>query len=139
MEERDLDPVMIQGVNYADPEKVERLAESQRSKGWTGRRVLVEELDDRAVYPYAAWTGTHRLEASRTLGVSRVPCVVITVSEANQAFRRAGYDKHGFQSWRDAVTAREGRADTHRLRGLLKAGLAEAVRMLQEEMESEGG
>jgi ParB-like chromosome segregation protein Spo0J len=135
LEARDIDAELIQGINYPKPERVARLKASMDAHGWEGRPLLVEELGE-AVYVYASWTGSHRLQAARLLRVA-VPCRIMSKTLADIAFAAAGYDKYGFQSWREAVTKCEGPSDKHRLQGLLKAGLAEAAQMLQEEIASE--
>lgn len=147
MEDREIDPSRISGVNELDEAKVRRLADSMRAHGWPSgeRRLLVEEATLQPI-PGAydqplrlhAWTGSHRIAAAKLAGLT-VPCRVITVREADAAFGGAGFDRYGFNSWRDCATATCGRSDRHRLVALEKTALKEAAAMLRDEIEAVEG
>jgi len=90
MDEIDLAPDAIRIINSAnDTEFLARLVESMRKEGWKGRRLLVEESVQHRVSQYFAWTGSHRLEAAKEVGLLTVPCLVILAAEAETAFVRA--------------------------------------------------
>jgi hypothetical protein len=55
------------------------LKDSMMEDGWNGRALLVIEREA----DYLAWTGSHRLAAAKSVGISHVPCHV--VSEASLA------------------------------------------------------
>jgi len=118
---------------------METLVTKMRAHGWVGRPLLVEEVRPFEHAQYFAWTGSHRIAAATQAGLSRVPCRVLLHGDAEASFRQAGYDQDGYSSWRDALTAHEGRNDRDRLRGLEKANLEEAARMLREELAAEDG
>jgi hypothetical protein len=54
-----------------DPRKVADIAAIFLAGGWTGRPLLVEELDGGGAYQ--AWTGSHRLAAAREAGIDDIP------------------------------------------------------------------
>lgn len=138
MEERDISPQQLRAVNAPfDREHLQSLVESMRNRGWIGRPLLIEEVYRYGFPQYIAWTGSHRIEAAKRVGLAYIPCLVITHQEADSAFSGAEYDQNGFSSWRDAVTSAEGPLDTHRLRGLERAGLAQAAHMLMQEIAAQ--
>jgi hypothetical protein len=52
---------------------------------------------------------------------------------------KAGFDRYGFNSWRDVTTSRFGPNDKDRLRGLEGVGLDAAAAMLRAEMAATDG
>jgi hypothetical protein len=138
LEEQDIEPRRLIGVNYQDPAKVERIAESMRTNGWQGRRLLVEQSHDVRVY---AWTGSHRIAAAKAAGLATVPCRIITLDEADKALAQLP-DTVGYQSLRDALTSSRnggGRLDRDRLAGLRRLGMDDAATALEEEIAAEEG
>lgn len=133
--DKDIDPRRIRKVNASfDEQHVVRLTASMKQLGWSGRPLLVVEVQQYGFVDFFAWSGSHRVEAAMRANLDTVPCRVISRADADKAFGGAGYDRYGFSCWRDAVTSAEGMYDNDRLRGLEKAGLAEAAQMLREEI-----
>jgi hypothetical protein len=133
MELRDIAPERLSGMNYPKPATVERIAASMRAKGWEGRPLLVEEGQDGRWY---AWTGSHRIEAAKAVGLAAIPCRVITRGEGGHALARLP-DTVGFQALRKALKKRRnggGPSDPERLAGLRQLGLDEAAAVLEEEI-----
>ena|GEM_PF-2642702 len=120
-------------VNYANPEKVARIAAAMRRDGWQGRPLLIEEdVDGR----HSAWTGCHRISAAREAGLVEVPCRVITRRESQQYLDRLP-EVEGYSSLREALTNPTnggGYYDHQRLAGLRRLGFAEAAAALEEEI-----
>jgi hypothetical protein len=123
-------------VNYANPEKVARIAAAMRRDGWQGRPLLIEEdLDGRL----NAWTGSHRISAAREAGLVEVPCRVITRRESQDHLDRLS-DTEGYSSLREALTNPAnggGRYDHQRLTGLQRLGFVEAATALEEEIAAQ--
>lgn len=135
-----IDPGRIRKVNASfDEQHVVRLTASMKQVGWSGRPLLVEEVQQYGFVEFFAWTGSHRVEAAMRANLAIVPCRVISKADADKAFGAAGYDQYGFSCWRNAVTSVEGMYDNDRLRGLEKAGLTEAAQMLREEIVAQDG
>lgn len=138
--DKDIDPGRIRKVNASfDEQHVVRLAASMKQGGWSGRPLLVEEVQRYGFVEFFAWTGSHRIEAATRANLVTVPCRVISKGDADEAFEAAGYDRYGFSCWRSAVTSVEGMYDNDRLRGLERAGLTEAARILREEIAAQDG
>lgn len=70
-----IDPHDIRPLHSIDrPVALEELVESMQANGWVGRPLLVIERTDGT---FQAWTGTHRIQAARDIGLSTVPCYVV--------------------------------------------------------------
>ena len=124
-------------VNFTRPEKVEKIAAVMRLNGWEGRPLLVEEgLDDRIF----AWTGSHRIAAAKVIGLTTIPCRVLTRVESEAALQRVA-DPVGYLSLRDALTMKAnggGKFDPQRLEGLRGlGGLDDLAEALQEDLLAE--
>jgi hypothetical protein len=133
--DRDLDPERLRGVNAVYNCKVRRIAASIMEFGWNDRRLLVEECEG----CYFAWTGTHRIVAALLIQRPTVPCTILTQAEADATFGPVYGDRYGYDSWRGKITGAEGSSDAARLRGLVRAGLADAAAMLQQEIDAVDG
>jgi ParB-like chromosome segregation protein Spo0J len=132
-------PIWLHGVNYPDPEKVQRIAADMKAHGWNRRPLLVEEG------PYeetVAWMGSHRIEAAKLAGLRQIPCRVITRAASQAALNKLP-DTEGYSRLREALTKRSnggGPLDRERLEGLRRlGGLDEAAAALEVEIASEPG
>ncbi len=121
-----------------DCNKVKTLRESLK-KGWSGRRLLVEELEPigELSTTYAAWTGSHRIAALKKLGLKSVcvPCLVITLKEAKAARMHDDYKrKRGYSSLKRTISGHDGRGDRNKLDALVKVGLSDAAELMRTEI-----
>jgi hypothetical protein len=137
----DLPPTRVQPVNCpCDEDLVTRLAENMASGGWSERPLLVEEEARSLSHPqYFAWTGSHRIEAARRVGLSSVPCCLIRQADADAAFESIGFRLNDYSCWRDAIGQGRRDQEKRRLKALRAAGLEAAALMLQREMAATDG
>lgn len=74
-----IDPEEIIPLTAARNELLlKQLIEDMTENGWQSRPLLVIERESG---DYLAWTGSHRIEAAREVGLPTVPCYVIQSSE----------------------------------------------------------
>jgi hypothetical protein len=149
MENREIRPGAIQvGLNSpSDREFVADTAESMRTSGWRGRRLLVEAVPSPSPsgVEYWAWTGSHRIEAAKQARLDTVPCRVITAEEAMQAFTSVGfppYREGHWSSWQQAIAGSPGGSRNFlnvAWAALVKAGLTEAADLFREDMTATDG
>ncbi|WP_300667268.1 ParB N-terminal domain-containing protein [Desulfoluna sp.] len=119
-----------------DCSRVKKLEQNLKG-GWIGRPLLVEQLKliGELSQRYAAWTGSHRIAAAKNLGFKSVPCLMITLEEANIAIDRGGYNrKVGYSSLRNAISGHDGLGDTHKLTALVEVGLSDAAEIMRTEI-----
>jgi hypothetical protein len=76
---KSIDPEEIIPLDAAKNDQLlVQLVENMTENGWQGRPLLVI---DRENGDCLAWTGSHRIEAAREVGLPTVPCYVIQSSE----------------------------------------------------------
>ena len=77
-----LDPNELTPMHGPNPAKLQRITESLRCDGWRPgeRRIVVEE--SRWGMIYRAWTGSHRIQAARDLGLPKILCLLISAKVA---------------------------------------------------------
>lgn len=121
-------------INSTKPEYLSPITESMKTKGWVGRRILVEEVDFWGHPQFYPWTGSHRLQAAVVAGLAEIPCLIIEAAEAEAGFGDS-YDKHGYGSYREAIAGHLGPGDAHKLLALQRAGLIDAANLMQEEID----
>lgn len=128
----------LHAVLQSRGEDIEELKQSIGENGWLGRRLLVEEVaGPNRPTQYYAWTGCHRTEAALKAGLCTVPCLVIGSSEADNAFRSAGYDSHEYGGiWRNTIVGVKGPGDRNKLAALEEVGLTEAAELMRDEIEA---
>lgn len=72
---RDVNPHDIRPLHPVDrPVALEELVESMQAHGWAGKPLLVIERADGTLQ---AWTGSHRIQAARDVGLATIPCYIV--------------------------------------------------------------
>ena len=72
---REVNPHDIRPLHAVDrPMALEELVESMQARGWVGQPLLVIERTDGSLQ---AWTGSHRIQAARDVGLATVPCYIV--------------------------------------------------------------
>jgi hypothetical protein len=93
------------------------LESDMRQNGWNGRPLLVIEREN----DYLAWTGSHRIAAAKKVGLTLIPCYVLSESKLAAL---------GFDAERGHVEDRE------RLAILRKVGDETALKIMWQENRS---
>ena len=106
-------------------EKLQRLTASMEEGGWQGRPLVVLEVAD----GFAAWTGSHRLQAARDAGLEEVPAVLldnelweVIDEELGNIWDRGGHQVNDLESWASQICAI-----------LRREGFDEAACLIEEE------
>ena len=80
----DLNPHEIKPPHEANRPAILAWLVADMQKGWAGQELLVIKIKDR----YQAWTGSHRIAAACIVGLSLIPCYVISEND----FEACGVD-----------------------------------------------
>jgi hypothetical protein len=109
-----------------EPARVEALAADMRSRGFAGRPILVEPLDDSGD-AFQAWTGGHRLAAALK-ALDTVPIHVIDMARFAPFF--AGELEQGETLFSRTIS------DEQRLEALTEVGDLQSAQLMRAELRS---